>query len=386
MKHINKLFLDETYLRLWRTVEQKTRGKRVIVILPGLIVAVLLAYLFSSQLPWPAWTGLGDKTAWDLVALFLVPVVLIIIAWMFNTRQAERDEKLARQQKQREAELAKQARERDKEIAREQTQEAALQNYLDKMAELLMPPNNLRQSYINAEVRNIGRSRTLTVLLSLDSDRKGTVVQFLYVSGLIDVEEPVIDLSGASLFGVNLTRTNLAGADLSGADLTRAQLTLSQLSEANLEGADLTGAYIEGAELMHTNLAGADLTGTNLADADLKNANLAGALLLVSNLEGTDLGGANATGANMKGANLKRAKLANANMTGANLSDTNLAGAFMLVANLSNADLKGANLEHANLKSARLVDVSFDSTTKWPAGFDPKNTGTQIPVTEPPTW
>jgi uncharacterized protein YjbI with pentapeptide repeats len=377
MKYLGKLFQDETYVNLWKAVEKKTRGRRVIIILTGLIVTILLAYLISRQLSWPAWTGLGNKTAWDLLALFLVPAVLIIVTWIFTKHQTERDKKVAKQQKQRDAELAKQARERDKEIAREQTQEAALQNYLDKMAELLMPPNNLRQSYINAEVRNIGRSRTLTVLLSLDADRKGTVVQFLYVSGLIDIEDPIIDLAGASLFGTNLTRTNLAGADLSGADLTRAQLTLAQLSEVNLEGADLTGAYIESAELTHANLAGADLTGTNLADADLKNANLAGALLLVSNMEGADLGGANAAGANLKGANLKRAKLANANLTGANLSDTDLGGAFMLVANLSSVDLKGANLEHANLKGAKLVDVIFDSSTKWPAGFDPHSTGTQ---------
>ena len=65
--------------------------------------------------------------------------------------------------------------------------------------------------------------------------RKGSVVRFLYESGLIARNHPTLDLSGADLGGANLhggrlkganlMRANLSGADLEGADLHNAPLT-----------------------------------------------------------------------------------------------------------------------------------------------------------------
>ena len=43
------------------------------------------------------------------------------------------------------------------------------------------------------------------------------------------------DLSGADLYGANLTRANLSGADLAGANLTGADLFRANLTGANLE-------------------------------------------------------------------------------------------------------------------------------------------------------
>jgi len=47
------------------------------------------------------------------------------------------------------------------------------------------------------------------------------------------------DLSGADLYGANLSRANLSRADLSGADLYGANLSRANLSRADLSGADL---------------------------------------------------------------------------------------------------------------------------------------------------
>ena len=58
------------------------------------------------------------------------------------------------------------------------------------------------------------------------------------------------------------TRADLSGADLYGADL----------SHANLSGADLSGADLYGANLSHANLSGADLYGANLSHANLSGA------------------------------------------------------------------------------------------------------------------
>jgi uncharacterized protein YjbI with pentapeptide repeats len=64
------------------------------------------------------------------------------------------------------------------------------------------------------------------VLGRLDPMRKGSVLRFLYESGLIARNHPTLDLSGADLSGANLH-----GGRLKGANLMR----------ANLSGADLEG-------------------------------------------------------------------------------------------------------------------------------------------------
>ena len=65
------------------------------------------------------------------------------------------------------------------------------------------------------------------------------------------------DLSGADLYGVDLTSASLRAADLTGANLT----------SANLYRVDLTGANLTDAVLTRANLTGVDLTGVDLAFA-----------------------------------------------------------------------------------------------------------------------
>jgi hypothetical protein len=58
---------------------------------------------------------------------------------------------------------------------------------------------------------SVARARTLTTLSRLDGSRKGSLLQFLYESGLIYKDKPVLNLSGADL-------TNLhEGEDFPGA-------------------------------------------------------------------------------------------------------------------------------------------------------------------------
>jgi hypothetical protein len=193
----------------------------------------------------------------------------------------------------------------EREIATDGQQEAALQAYLDHMAELLLEKN--LQATENEEVRNAAKLRTLSVLDRLDGRRRGLVLRFLKESALIE-GKPIIDLNRA-----NLERADLERADLQG---------------ANLDGADLQGA----------NLINANLKGANLINADLKGANL-----YFANLEGTILINAALQGSNLERANLSEARLLSADLSGANLSE----------ADLSRADLRGAKVTGRHLATAR---------------------------------
>lgn len=69
---------------------------------------------------------------------------------------------------------------------------------------------------------------------------KGSVVRFLFESGLINKDRVVLDLSGADLSGADLSGADLSMAILSGADLRRAILTEANLEHATLEDAKVT--------------------------------------------------------------------------------------------------------------------------------------------------
>ena len=80
---------------------------------------------------------------------------------------------------------------------------------------------------------------------------------------------------------------------------------------------------------------------------------------------GADLGGANFQHANLAGEDLSMANLRGAQLNAANLRGANLNGAHLTGADLTGADLAGADVSSA----------IYDSTTRWPAGYDPQHHG-----------
>jgi len=123
-------------------------------------------------------TGFADKTVWDWLQLLIVPIVLAVASFGFTLQQ----------------DVRQQATEDLR------AQETALDAYLDKIGELMLKEAApLRESEEGDEVNTLARSRTLTVLSRLESDRKARVVQFLYESRLIAKDHPVLALHGAGL-------------------------------------------------------------------------------------------------------------------------------------------------------------------------------------------
>lgn len=309
-------------------------------VIAGLIALVLVVFIRGYWVDW-AWTGFGGRpvdekyqeprSLWDWLGLLIVPLVLAAGGLLFSRAERRNDREIAnrrneeerRRAEERTEEDRKRADERaqvDRELAADGLRQAALQDYLDRMSDLLLK-EELGASQPGDPVRNVARARTLTVLNRLESDgkRKGSVVQFLYEAELIKLPAPVVDLRDA----------NLRDAALSFAILSR-----SALNEVNLMNAELVGAILDGASLDRANLDRA-----NLMWASLEGANLVGASLVGASLEGANLEGANLDGAWLVRADLMDAGLVRANLTNATVSQDKLADAWSLRgATLPNGD------------------------------------------------
>jgi uncharacterized protein YjbI with pentapeptide repeats len=300
----------------------------------------------NAQFQWFRWTGFKGKTLWDwlnLLGVLAIPLVVVGATIAFGIIQAN---------------IAQKQHDSDQAIALDQQRATILQTYTDNIQDLLLN-HKLLQSKPDDDVAILARARTLTALRSLDSKRKGYLIQFLYEAKLINdyVSEglsvrkvnPIISLDKAPLRGADLSRADLLGVDLIGADLSEANLSFASLGFADLSDANLSGANLIDA---YNFFGGTDFSGTDLSDADLSGANLSGV-----NLSGSDLSSANLTNTIDEGTNFSLTQLVAAKLTGANLSKAYLGAANLRGANLIAANLIAANLIAVNLSFADLSSV-----------------------------
>ena len=219
----------------WQKIKQHSFiATGIIIVFIALIAFIFAAYRFG----WSA-TGFLNKTLWDWMQLLIIPVALGLIALLFNRATTRTEQK-----------IAKERYEQDKGIALDKQREDLLQIYLDRMSELLLK-EKLRSSKVDAEVRNVARVRTITILFQLDARRIEFVFAFLRESGLMSAtsNDNVVSLSQANLRKINFSRANLYRANFNDAILFRADLSDANLIEANLRGAILRKANLSEAIL-----------------------------------------------------------------------------------------------------------------------------------------
>ena len=110
--------------------------------------------------------GFASRTFWDWMELLIVPLALAAAGFWFTYVQ-----------KQTELEIAEKARETDREIALERQRQQTLENYLDRMKELILDRGLGPDA--QPEVKRLARTLTLNVLRELKAERNGQVIQFL---------------------------------------------------------------------------------------------------------------------------------------------------------------------------------------------------------------
>jgi Pentapeptide repeats (8 copies) len=223
-----------------QTDSEKIIQRRVKIFWTIVVIVTVSAVIFIIN------NNFVHHPLWHWLKLLIVPAVLAGGGLWFNAQQ----------------------REREQQTAHDRAQDEALQAYLDGMAELLTDKDlPLHSAQPGDSLCTVARARTLTVLGRLDGGRKGSVMQFLYESGLIYKERTL--LKASDLIERRHNIVSLHQADLSDADLSWAYLI-----EADLSDADLREANLIGADLLRANLIGADLRGANLSGAQGWTGNL----------------------------------------------------------------------------------------------------------------
>ena len=259
-----------------------------------------------------------EKTLWDWLGLLSSLAIPIFV--VFLTYQVQRNEQIK----------AEERAKFEKEKIINNSNEEAVQVYIDRMSELLID-KNVKALPIKDPLRDaaldVARIRTLSVLRRLDKDgeRKGNIIRFLIDAGFIEklkLDLSNVDLSNSNLSGVNLSDANLCAVNLSDANLCAVNLNNTNLSTANLGGANFNCSYLNDADL-----SGVDLCDANLSGASFRGGNLIGSYLIDANLSSADFRDANLSGADLSRANLSNAYLSSANLNGANLNGANLNGA-----------------------------------------------------------
>jgi len=246
---------------LWQQIKTNQAASVWKALLTATIVLIVLSVL-GYTFHW-GWTGLSQKTMWDWLQLFIIPGVFAIGAYLFNQALQERANKNAEDQ----ARLERESRE-------DSQREAALQAYIDKLAELLLV-NGLRESKPGDEVRTIARMRTVAVVQGLDGMRKRILLIFLHESGLINRNAAIVELWGVVFNHSDLRSIDLSNADLHGTPLYGANLSGTLLSGTDLSYCNLRNAIFSGTDLSGVNLRGASLDGAYLKDAILTEEQLA---------------------------------------------------------------------------------------------------------------
>lgn len=257
------------------------------------------------------WIDISGKTLWDWLDLLIVPLILSLIAYWFSKRERENSER----------------------ASTNAINATALQAYITDIEKLLLE-NGLRLAEKNSEIRTLARAKTLILLQTLDGARKGFVINFLSELGLIDTDNPIINLENANLSGTILRQSYLNGINL---------------ENANLEKSDFTSTILSESSFSKSNLAGAHLSGIRGSSVNFSNANLKNAILNRAYLTGANFGGTNLEGADLRGANLREASLVRANLT-----NTKLGRVHGFPTNFTNADLSEAILDKSGITKEQL--------------------------------
>ncbi|CAF4596236.1 unnamed protein product [Rotaria socialis] len=210
---------------------------------------------------------LRKRPGWcKIVISTLIPCILGIFTIIFTLQQ----QNLSKQQ---------QAQQHWHQLDSQRQQ--SFTTYIDDISEHLTQPSGIDPVTNKTSLLYI-RTKTLTVLRTLDVERKKYVVLFLYESGLI--RDSRLDLSGADLNNVQLIGPYiLNNLTLAGVFWSNATFVDCHLKNAIFDRSVMNNAHFIRSTLESASLAEAVLNNTDFTETTVIYVNFTGALLIEAN-------------------------------------------------------------------------------------------------------
>lgn len=212
----------------------------LLIVLGGVLGIVFLVLIIWILLR-PRWMGFANKTLFDWMQIFALPIMVSFGVGGIGLLTQE--------------------------VERSRTEEQAVQQYIDRISIAFSSQTPDQTSLA------VTRAQTTGVLRLVSGERASRVLAFLNDLGALDTIAPkmeFLDLNGAEMKGLSLNGFDFEGsdlrraefeeADLKGADFEETDLRYADMKDADLRGADFEFAHMNGADLDHADLRGADLS------------------------------------------------------------------------------------------------------------------------------
>jgi len=169
------------------------------------------------------------------------------------------------------------------------------------------------------------------------------------------------DLSGANLFGVDFTSTDLRNSNLLGANLEKATLVRASLADSTAKG-----ARFDKIEAYRTDFSRMDAQGAVFTSAEVQRSNFQDANLTNVDFTKAELGRAQFHDADISGSRFSFANLARADFRGATFTaPIDFDGAFFFLTRIEGLDLSNS----AGLSQWQLNMACGDARTELPSGL-----------------
>jgi len=241
---------------------------KILRIILGILILIFVFFLIKWAVNpnmSPEWTGFGAydeskqgvraKTLWDWLDLLVIPVVLAVIAWLYKEHEKFKN----------------------KNNEKTQRQNQALDDFIKIITDLNLN-HGLATTSPKDGTKEIARSRVILILESIEGERKGEILQFLYESKLIDMNPKLV------LFGANFNKIQLSGIDLSEAEIRGAYFIDSDIQNVNIDNSIFIGCNFKNSNFSKSKVYKTDFSYSNLSgclfnDMDLSSVNFEGANL-----------------------------------------------------------------------------------------------------------
>jgi len=388
-KYFNFERHEDAYYIYFINVEKKfTKSGIKLFSLWMLVIFIITIMLYQFE-----WTGFGGRKAWDWLEIAIIPIVLGFLVIHFEKKQRESEIAIEHEREGREKVLEEKRREREEYQANKNRAQMIFESYIDRMTSLILDYGLLQDRKDNNEDIEIAKTRTRSVMRTLDEQWRGEVVRFVIETKIAILAKDIFHLTkfnGADLYKIDFKGMYLQNSDFSGCNLFRADFTAADTNFSIFENATLRTAVFKDSEAFGCKFVNTDIKNVNFLNCKISHSDFTNAFAENTRFSSKPAFYVDFTSTNLQKSEFSKMEISdtsfeNANLNKSTFNNVDFRDVSFLNADLTDVDFTDCTFKRCNMKDANLSGVEFfegfqsidtnfneaDNTeyTKWPPGF-----------------